>query len=354
MASQRRAAVIGLGLIGGSVSLALREQGWHVTGEDSDTDRSSEALDNEVVDAVGTDPDAEITFIATPVGSVAEVALEALERSPTVVTDVGSVKASIADRIDDPRFVAGHPMAGSELEGLAGARADMFSGAVWVLAPRSDADDSAFALVRGVVSSFGAEVITLEPRQHDRLVAVVSHVPHLTAAALMELATARADEHQALLRLAAGGFRDMTRIASGHPGIWPDICDANAEAIVDTLDTLIDGLQTVRQVVDTEDRPGLLAMLESAREGRTNLPSSALQPASITELRIPVLDQPGELASICTLADELGVNIFDLEIAHSAEGIRGVVVVMVSTDLAGRLHTGLVEKGYRPSLRPLT
>ncbi|MCU1379587.1 MAG: tyrA, partial [Acidimicrobiales bacterium] len=224
----KRAQVVGTGLIGGSIGLALKAAGWHVTGTDHNEASAARALELGAIDAVGDDADAELTFIATPVGAVAEAA----KGRPGVVTDVGSVKASIVGALANPRFVGGHPMAGSEQEGVDGSRADLFQGAVWVLTPVATTDSAAHALVRSVVSSFGADVVELPPERHDALVAVVSHVPHLTAVSLMGLAAERSEEHAALLRLAAGGFRDMTRIAAGHPGIWPDICAENRDAIV--------------------------------------------------------------------------------------------------------------------------
>src|SRR5207253_638851 len=148
-----------------------------------------------------------------------------------VVTDVGSVKSSIVAACDDPRFIGGHPMAGSELEGLDGADPNMFAGAVWVLTPGPSTADATFATAAALAAEPGAEVVALPADRHDQVVAVVSHVPHLAAATLMGLASERAEEHAALLRLAAGGFRDMTRIASGHPAIWLDICAENRDQI---------------------------------------------------------------------------------------------------------------------------
>jgi len=128
----RRAAVVGTGLIGGSIGLALREQGWHVTGSDADVARAEAALALGALDEIGEDAAAELTFVATPVRAVADLARAALERGG-IVTDAGSVKASIVAAVDHPSFVGGHPMAGSEQEGVEGARADLFAGAVWVL-----------------------------------------------------------------------------------------------------------------------------------------------------------------------------------------------------------------------------
>ena len=353
MAAPRRGGIIGTGLIGGSIGLALRARGWHVTGGDHEPARAARALELGALDATGLDRDAEITFVATPVRAVVDAAKQALAATAGIVTDVGSVKATIVDAVDDPRFLGGHPMAGSELEGVDGADPDLFAGAVWVLTPTAATDDATFAAVRAVVRDLGADVVALAPDHHDALVAVVSHVPHLTAAALMDLADQRATEHRALLRLAAGGFRDMTRIAAGHPGIWPDICAENRDAIVDVIDALVGSLASLRAVVAEADRDGLLQVLERARAARVNLPARVARPEGLCEVRIPVPDRPGVLAEVTTLAGTLDVNIADLEIAHSSEGDRGVLILLIEAAAAERLRAALVEAGYRPSVAPL-
>jgi prephenate dehydrogenase len=191
-----------------------------------------------------------------------------------------------------------------------------------------------------VVTSLGADV--------------VSHVPHLTAATLMGLAAQRGEEHAALLRLAAGGFRDMTRIAAGHPGIWPDICAENRDAIVAALDVLVDRLGAMRDVVAAGDRAALLDALEAARAARVNLPGPARRAEELAELRIPVPDRPGTVAEVTTLAGELDVNIEDLEIAHSAEGDAGVLVLIMEAAGAEAVRAALVDRGYRVALQRLT
>lgn len=344
----RRAQVVGTGLIGGSIGLALRAQGWHVTGSDRAEDRAARALELHAVDAIGEDPDAALTFVATPVGGVVESARD----RPGVITDVGSVKSTIVAAIDSPWFVGGHPMAGSEQEGVEGSRGDLFQGAVWVLTPVATTDPAAHALVRSTVSSFGADVVELPPERHDALVAVVSHVPHLTAVSLMGLAAERSEEHAALLRLAAGGFRDMTRIAAGHPGIWPDICSENRVAITEVLGRLIDELAMMRDLVAQEDKPGIHEALTRARTARINLPVRVAA-TDVVEIRVPVPDRPGVLAEITTLASELGVNIHDLEIAHSSEGQAGVVLLFLDSAQADRFIAGLTTRGYRPAARGL-
>ena len=351
---RRRAAVVGTGLIGGSIGLRLRAKGWHVTGRDADASRARRALELGALDAVGDDPDATVVFVATPVAAIVHEARQALARlAVAAVTDVGGVKSAVVAGVDHPRFVGGHPMAGSEQEGVDGARPDMFEGATWVLTPGVHTDSGAYTTVRSVVTELGAEVLALPPERHDDLVATVSHVPHLAAAALMALAADGAEEHAALLQLAAGGFRDMTRIAAGHPGIWPDICSENREAIVKALDELMAALSSMRDLVVLGDRPGLLRALERARHARTNLPGRGERPARLAEVRVPVPDRPGVLAEVTTLLGELGVNIVDIEIAHSTEGPHGVLLVIVDAEAVDFVRDALHRRGYRVSSTPL-
>lgn len=351
---QRRAMVVGCGLIGGSIGLALRSHGWHVTGRDPDPERLELALDLGAIDASGDDPLAELTFVATPVTAVAGEVQRALEVTDGLVTDVASVKAPLAALMANPRYVGGHPMAGSEQEGVAGARADLFGGAVWVLTPVPGTDDDAFAAVRAVITSLGAEVVALPPDEHDRMVAVVSHVPHLAAATLMALADERSSEHRALLRLAAGGFRDMTRVASGHPAIWPDICATNRDAIVAALDRYVAELVAVRDVVAAGDRDALVDRLEAARAARRSLPARLGADADLVEVRLGIADEAGALARVLLQAAELGVSVADVEIAHSVEGEGGVLVLIVEAEPAVRLAEALASGGAAVNVVPLS
>src|SRR6516165_9544504 len=187
MTSPNKACVVGTGLIGGSNGLALRRPGWEVSGIDVDEARASRALELGALDVVVREPGAELTFIATPAGVTASAANRALAGGG-IVTDVAGVKAGIVAAVAHPRFVGGHPMAGSEQEGVEGADAGLFEGATWVLTPTTHTDPVAFATVRSVVSQLGANVVELPAARHDDMVALVSHVPHLTAATLMNLA----------------------------------------------------------------------------------------------------------------------------------------------------------------------
>jgi prephenate dehydrogenase len=353
-----RALVVGTGLIGGSVGLALRSRGWEVRGYDADPARTEAALARGALDEAGDDPDAQLAFVATPSSAVADVAGSLLDdparRPDLVVTDVSGVKAAVVGAVGHPRFVGGHPMAGSEQVGLDGADPELFTGALWVLTPTPDTDLDAFSAVRGVVSSLGADVVALSPEDHDRLVAVVSHVPHLVAATLMNEAADGAAQDAVLLRLAAGGFRDMTRVAAGHPGIWPDVCADNAGAIAASLDRVIEDLRVMRDRVRAADRQSVFDVLERASRARRHLPARGARPDRLIEVRVPVPDREGVLAELTSVAGDLGINIYDIEIAHSAEGPRGVLLLVVDADDAAKLRDAVGSRGYHATAQAIS
>ena len=334
--------------------MGLRAAGWHVTGRDRSPDHEVAALTAGAIDQIGDDADAQLCILAVPVGEVVAQAHVALANSSAVVTDVGSVKSGIVAAVTDPRFVGGHPMAGSEQDGVAGSDPMMFAGSTWVLTPGPTTSPDAYALVQAAVGELGAEVVVLDPDEHDRVVAMVSHVPHLTAVTLMRMASARSAQHASVLRLDAGGFRDMTRIAAGSPAIWPDICVENRDAICDALDELIDELTALRGVVADADRSELLSSLTAARSARLSLPTTVPLPERIVELRVLVPDRPGVLAEVTAAASDAGVNIYDIEIAHSAEGPRGVLILVVGDDESPGLTSRLDALGYRVRVRELT
>jgi prephenate dehydrogenase len=357
-------ALIGTGLIGGSIGLALRRAGFLVRGVDHDLVRADAALETGAVDELAPDlaaavATADLTVVAVPVGAVAGLVVEALDAGAALVTDVGSVKAPVVAAVEAARpgaaarFVGGHPMAGSEQEGLAGANADLFVGATWVLTPTARTDPEAFTAVRSWATDLGAETIAVAPELHDALVAVVSHVPQLAASTLMNVASRGNDAHAVLLRLAAGGFRDMTRIASSHPAIWPDICLANRDAIVDALDRYLDELGRVRAIVADGDRAALLTVLDDARAARRSLPVGIPADDVLVELRVPVPDREGVIAEVTTLAARFGINIADLEIAHSLEGRAGVLVLVVAERNLDAFEAALLEHGYHVARTPL-
>ncbi|MGB2756354.1 MAG: prephenate dehydrogenase/arogenate dehydrogenase family protein [Acidimicrobiia bacterium] len=350
--------IIGTGLIGGSIASGLVEH-HEVSCFDPNEERAAQVQAQlPKVRVASTLADTfsrcDLVVIASPVGEIASIARLILETTNAVVTDVGSVKGPVLRELDScsvelrRRFVGGHPMAGSEQDGLAGADSQLFEGAIWITTPTHDTSPRALQLVQEMIQDLGAQQVVLDAAEHDALVAVISHLPQLVASSLMALA-ADHSQHAALARLAAGGFRDMTRIAASHPAIWPDICISNREAILRALDGFSDRIDRVRSLVDNGDRTGLLELLEGSRAARRSLPVGAELAGPLSELRIPIPDRPGVLAEITAAASALGVNISDIETTHSPEGDRGVLVLVVRSVEAPILEARLAESGYRAS-----
>jgi prephenate dehydrogenase len=348
--SSRRAHVVGLGLIGSSVALALAENGWMVTGTDLDATVVAVALDAGVISHSELGQDVDLVIVATPAGVVAEVANDVLGRvkkSSLIVTDVAGVKSAIVAEVGDPRFLAGHPMAGSELRGLAGARADLFRGCTWVLTPTSSTKPETYTALHGVLRELGANVVAVGADDHDRLVAVASHVPHLLAGALMNEASRMAEQDAVLLQLAAGGFRDMTRVAAGDPTIWPDVLFENRVAITQSLAALEARLAALRVALNDDDHAAVAADLVNAASARRQLPGRALDSEHLAYLRVAVSDQPGVLAAVTMAASEMLVNIYDIEIAHGIEGSGGTLLLAVDSQQADLFSRALSERGFQ-------
>lgn len=364
-------ALVGTGVIGGSLGLALRRAGVKVTGYDTDARRLQAAAERGVADVTAASlaaafEGADAAFVAVPVSVVAEVATAALAAGVGAVSDVGSVKAPVVAAVERragdaaARFVGGHPMAGpgglgvpdeAVTDGIEGADATMFEGATWVLTPTERTDPGAFAAVRDLVAAVGADVVAVDPRLHDDLVATVSHLPHLAAATVMHVASGATTNRETLLRLAAGGFRALTRLTGRAPEIWPDIYVENREAIVAVLDRYIEALHQARDLVSGGERTALLEFFEKARAEGRSLPARARAAGPLVELVIPVPDRPGVLAEVTTLAGHQGINIADLEITHSAQG--GTLVMVVPADGAPGIVTALEQLGYRVTAKVL-
>jgi prephenate dehydrogenase len=348
--NSRQAHVVGLGLIGASVALALNETGWTVTGVDSHDATTMAAIESGVVSGSELRPDVDLVVIATPAGSVARLANEVLAQlsdPDVVVTDVAGVKGSIVAQVTDERFLGGHPMAGSELRGLSGARADLFRGSTWVLTPTDRTSPTTYSALHGILREIGANVVAVGADDHDRLVAIASHVPHLLAGSLMNEASQVAEQDAVLLQLAAGGFRDMTRIAAGDPGIWPDILFENRDAVVQSLEALEVRLQGLRAALLDDGRDVILESLLSAASARRQLPGRALSTEDLAYLRVKVSDEPGVLARVTRSASDLAVNIYDIEIAHGIEGTGGTLLLAVDAQQSTMFGEALAALGFQ-------
>jgi prephenate dehydrogenase len=344
-------AIVGTGLIGGSVALGLRRLDPHaeVAGYDGDPGSVEVALDRGAVTRSATTvaeavEGAELVVVAVPVDRIPtalEQAAPALGPG-TVVTDVGSAKAEVVaagERLLGDSFVGGHPMAGSERHGIEAADPDLFEDAWWILSPTAGTSQVAYATVTSLVTSLGAKPVAIEASAHDALVARLSHLPQLAASSLVNVAAAAGDR-EALLGLAAGGFRDVTRIAASHPSMWVAILRTNRLAILDALEGLEGRLQGLRRMLVEDRWDELEGFLQEARTARLELfakPSYGGDPITLSML-IP--DRPGVLAEVTTAAGEIGANIEDLNIFHSLE------VVIAGRDKAEELRERLIELGY--------
>lgn len=275
-------AVVGVGLIGGSFALALKQAGAvrEVLGVGRTPANLDAAIEQGLIDRVANWAEAgqaDCILLALPVGET-EAVLKQLApylKPGAILTDAGSTKAQVVavaravlqERFGD--FVPGHPIAGSEQSGPLAARADLYQGKKVVLTPQADTRADALETVTALWQAAGAQVETLDATQHDRIFAAVSHLPHLAAFALVDELAQRADGEN-FFRLAASGFRDFTRIAGSSPEMWRDIAMANREALLTELDAYLAALQTLRKTVAEEDAQALLKMFSRARTARDN------------------------------------------------------------------------------------
>ena len=358
-----RVAVIGTGLIGASLGMALRELaavaeviGFDADPEGLDVALHRGAIDHAAADLVDAVSDVDVVVLAVPPSAIPATAQQIAGhlRPGTILTDVGSVKRDVVAAMEAAapsgvHVVGGHPMAGSHEHGAAHAVKDLFVGATWLLTPTPRTDAAAMQLVNSLLEAIGARVVIVETEAHDLLVAVVSHLPQLTATTLMSLAAERARRQDArLLLLAGGGFRDATRVAASNPQMWLDICRENRDAIVAVLDEYAARIGQLRMMLFEGDEDRLTQLLTDAREARQSLPGKESVTGLLVELRIPIPDRPGAIAEITTTVSDLGVNIEDLGIEHAPDGRGGTMRLAVNgVEAATTARTALEQRGYQ-------
>jgi prephenate dehydrogenase len=357
-----RVAIVGTGLVGASLGLALGglDDVETVVGFDRDANELAEAVRRGAVTrAVSSAREAvagaDLVVLAVPVSAVAAVAADVGQalKPGAILTDVASVKTRVVEALQQAapegvHIIGGHPMAGSHEGGAAHASAELFVGATYLLTPTTHTDPEAYRRLHGLVARIGARPLAVDPARHDALVAVVSHLPQLAATTLMNLAAERArDEHAGLLLLAAGGFRDATRVAASNPDLWLDICAENRDAIVAILDAYRERIGALRSVLSVGDDQGLRRALADAREARRALPGKETATGALVELRLPIPDRPGVLAEVTTTVGSVGVNIEDLGIEHAPEGGRGTLrLAIIGPKHATTARTALEAIGY--------
>ncbi len=349
-----RVAVIGVGLIGGSIGLAARARldDARVCGFDPAPDALEDALQRHALDeAAGSVAEAvagaQLCFVAAPVGALPSVVAETLDAAPSgcAVSDVGSTKRAVMAGIVDQRFVGGHPLTGAETAGVRHARADLFEGATWYLTPGTGTSGVLYERLHRALTAFGARPTAIDPGTHDTLLAAVSHLPHVLANILVGQAARTLTAPGAPAGLPATGpsFRDATRVAGANTAIWTDIYLANVDALVARIDDTIARLGAVRERLDTRDAGAVAAWNDAAAADRRALLEGQLATGPLCELRVPVPNRPGVVAQIALALGRAGLDIADLALAPAPDQRQGVISLWVAGEGAAARARELIE-----------
>lgn len=345
-----RIAVIGVGLIGGSVALGARERlGATVSGYDPSADALAGALERGALDracaSVGDAvADAEAAFVAAPVGVLAETVGAVLASAPAdcVVSDVGSTKRAVVAAHSDPRFVGGHPLAGAENAGVANARADLFEGATWYLTPASSTSGVLYERLYRLLHGLGARPAAIEPELHDTILATVSHLPHVLANVLVSQAAQTLASGDERMPATGPSFRDATRVAGAPSAIWTDIYLSNRDALAVGLDDTIARLVAVRAALAAGDADRITTWNETAARDRRRLLEAQLAGGPLHELRVSVPNRPGVIAQLSLELGRAGVNITDMALYPAADMSEGVVALWIAGEEPARRADELV------------
>jgi prephenate dehydrogenase len=331
-------AILGLGLMGGSLGLSLTRSGFAVTGWDDNPSVVTEAyrigaINRHPVSLQDAVTGVKLVFVATPVAMIAEIIKTALPlTSPgTIFSDLGSIKESIIHEVfsflpPSHFFVAGHPMTGSEQQGIMAADPFIFQNAAYILIEHPQTPSTILQQVLDVVQTTGAYMLTLTATEHDRIVAMVSHLPHLLAATLAKTAGMDEEVHPGTLNLAAGGFRDTTRIAMGSPGVWEGIILGNRQRILQVIEDFQTELDELKDILNTADRQDLRRFLEKACEVRMQIPAKNKGFLTLLyEMVVTIEDRPGTIDDVLHHLAKAGLNIKDIEILRVREGEGGTL-----------------------------
>ena len=356
-------AIVGLGLMGGSLGLALRERaGATVVGFDASPEMAAVALERGCVDRVAVSleeacADAELVVVATPVSAIADV----VARIPgdATITDLGSTKGAVianVPTVQRARFVGGHPMCGSEAHGAAHARAELFQGATWFLAPTVDSDAERLTALHGVVTAVGARPVVIDADEHDAIVALTSHFPHVLANVLAtQVGDADVNGHRPL-HSAGGSFRDMTRVAGANASIWVDILLDNRAAVLDALGEAQRRLGAVSDALREGDTAFLTDWIAAAGAARTESLAMAHRaaPADLHELLVTVPDRPGAISAIAQALSANRINIEELALSHISPERGGELrIVVAGADNADRAVEVLRADGCDATASPV-
>ncbi|MGZ8649170.1 MAG: prephenate dehydrogenase/arogenate dehydrogenase family protein [Solirubrobacteraceae bacterium] len=331
-------AIVGVGLIGGSVGLAARERlGAEVSGHDPGEGVLGAALAHGAIGrACGSIAEAvegaDAVFVAAPVGALQSAVREvvALAGPECVISDVGSTKRDLVAAVSDHRFIGGHPLAGAETAGVQHARASLFEGATWYLTPTARTEGVLYDRLYRLLADLGARPAAIDAESHDRLMASVSHLPHVLANVLVAQA-AKALESE---RLPATGpsFRDATRVAGASTAIWSDIYLSNADALVAAIDDTVRRLGEVRAALEAGDETTVASWNDAARDDRRRLLEADLAGGDVRELRVSVPNRPGVVAEVALALGRASVNIVDMALYPAPDNSTGSIALWISGD----------------------
>ena len=342
--------VVGAGLLGTSIGLALRRKGVDVALRDVNPENLRIATTIGAANASAGDIEPVLVVVAVPPDHLAEEVADALRTTRATVTDVGSVKgaplAAVRSLVPDElaRYVGSHPMAGSERSGPFAASESLFDGRPWAVTPHDGADPDAVEAVTALAEACGATPVRFTPEEHDQAVARTSHLPHLLAAMAAGRLTDAPREH---LALSGKGVRDVTRIAAGDPALWQQIITANTEALTLLLRDVRDDLDSLLVALADGDRPRLVEILDRGVAGTSVIPAKHGGPTfAETIVFVVVPDHPGELARLLADAGEIGVNVEDLRIDHDPAREYGLVELTVATEHVDHLLSSLGARGW--------
>jgi prephenate dehydrogenase len=344
-------AIVGVGLIGGSIGMAARERlGAHVRGWDPGDRVLTAALERGAVNAAcGSLAEAldgaEAAFVATPVGALTGAVRETLAAAADgcVVSDAGSTKRSLVAAVDDRRFIGGHPLAGAETAGVENARADLFEGATWYLTPTGRTEGVLYERLHRLLVDLGARPAALDADTHDALMASVSHLPHVLANVLVARAARVLSDEGERLPATGPSFRDATRVAGANTAIWRDIYLANADALVDAIDDTVRRLGEVRAALVARDQAAVAAWNDGARAERRRLLEADLAGGDVHELRVAVPNRPGVVAEVALALGRAGVNIVDMALYPASDWSSGTIALWVAGGDRAAQAQALVE-----------
>jgi len=351
-----RIAILGVGLIGGSIGLAVRKQldPVEVIGFGRSRERLERAMELGAIDRASESLEwalegASACFACGPVGALPDQVAAALAAAPDdcVVSDVGSTKQRLVAAIDDERFIGGHPVAGAETTGVEHARADLFQGAIWYLTPLERSSGLLYERLHRLVVAFGARPVAIDALTHDRLLATVSHLPHVLANVLVSQAARELARGEQPLPRAGPSLRDATRVAGASSSVWTDIYLANGEAIADEIDEAVGRLGEVAASLRAGDAAAIDAWNERAADDRRHLLEADLAGGPVHELRLTVPNRPGIVAQVALALGKADVNIVDMALAPAADMRSGAMTLWIAgDDQAARAAELIDELGF--------